>query len=124
MRRTRTLLLAFAVAGALIGFSVASQGASGYGVNYCVGWIQSGAACEGPTHTLVANIAWDGDGSNAYVCSTAQTTSGTWLGGWSCGYGSSETCYAGNQLLHGWIGNGSPYWLYMYGTEYYGQGCP
>ena len=36
----------------------------------------------------------------------------------------AETCYGGNQLLHGWILNDSPYWLYMNGTEYYSQGCP
>ena len=124
LRSTRALLLAFAIAGALVGFLVASQGASGYGVNYCVGWIQSGASCEGPNHTLVANVAWDGGGTGQWVCEIAQNGSGQYIGGWGCGSGSAETCYPGNQLLHGWIANGSPYWLYEYGTEYVSQGCP
>ena len=124
LRGARALLLLFAIAGALLGFLVASQGASGYGVNYCTNWIPSGTACEGPNHTLDANIAWDGTGSSAWVCDTATNGSGGNVGGWECGYGMSETCYGGNQLLHGWILNDSSYWLYMYGTEYYAQGCP
>ena len=124
LRSARALLVAVALAGALVGVLFASQGASAYGVNYCTGWIASGGSCEGPNHTLVANIAWDDTGSNAYVCDTATNASGGNVGGWNCGYGTSETCYAGNQLLHGWISNASPYWLYMNGTEYYSQGCP
>ena len=46
------------------------------------------------------------------------------VGGLGCGYGYTETCYSGNTLLHGWIANGSSYWLYMNGTEFYAQGCP
>ena len=124
VRSTRALLLTFAIAGALLGFLLASQGAAGYGVNYCTGWSSSGSRCEGPNHTLTANFAYDDTGSNAYVCETATNASGNSVGGWGCGYGYAESCYAGNQLLHGWIANGSPYWLYMNGTEFYGQGCP
>jgi hypothetical protein len=124
LRSGRVLLLAFAIAGALAGFSLASQGASAYGVNYCANWYASGAGCQGPNHSLVANIAWDDTGSNAWVCDTATNLSGGNVGGWECGYGMSETCYSGNQQLHGWILNDSTYWLYMNGTEYYSQGCP
>jgi len=124
LRSTRALLLAFAVAGSLLGIMLASQGASAYGVNYCTGWIATGNSCEGPNHSLDANIAWDGTGSGSFVCDTATNSSGGNVGGWACGYGMSETCYSGNQLLHGWILNDSGYWLYMYGTEYYSQGCP
>jgi len=123
-RSTRALLLAFAVSGALLGLLVVSHSAAGYGVNFCMGWIPSGGRCEGPNHTLTANFAYDGTGSNAYVCEMATNSSGDTVGGWGCGYGYAESCYAGNQLLHGWIANASPYWLYMYGTEYYSQGCP
>ena len=124
VRSAKARLVAVASAGAMLGFLFASQGASGYGVNYCAGWLPSGGTCQGPSHTLTANIAYDGTGSNAYVCETATTASGRSIGGWGCGYGYAETCYAGNQLLRGWIANGSPYWLYMNGTEYYAQGCP
>ena len=124
LRRTRTLLLAVAAAGALLGLMFASQGASAYGTNYCVGWLQSGGSCEGPLHSLTGNIAYDDTGSNAYVCAAASNSSGNFVGGWGCGFGTTENCYPGNQLLHGWIGNDSPYWLYMNGTEFYSQGCP
>ena len=124
LRSTRVLLLAFAAAGALLGSLLASQGASGAGVNYCAGWLASGSSCEGPNHTLTANIAYDGTGSGSYVCETATNSSGHMVGGWGCGYGYAESCYAGNELLHGWIANGSRYWLFMNGTEYYSQGCP
>ena len=124
LRGTRALLLAFAVAGALLGIMLASAGASGYGVNYCAQWMASGTTCQGPNHTLTANIAYDDTGSNAFVCEMATNSSGNTVGGWGCGYGYAETCFAGNQLLHGWIGNDSPYWLYMNGTEFYSQGCP
>jgi hypothetical protein len=117
-------MLSFAIIGALLGIFVASQGASAYGVNYCTNWITSGSDCEGPSHSLTANIAWDGTGGGDWVCDTATTNSGGDVGGWQCGYGESESCYSGNTLLHGWIYNGSPYYLYMYGTEYYSQGCP
>jgi hypothetical protein len=123
-RSTRALLLTFALVGALLGVLLASQGAAGYGVNYCAGWSSSGSRCEGPSHTLTANFAYDDTGSNAYVCETATNSSGNSVGGWGCGYGYAESCYAGNQLLHGWVANGSPYWLYINGTEYYSQGCP
>jgi len=118
------MLLALASAGALVGFMFASQGASGYGVNYCANWYSSGGECEGPNHSLTANIAWDDTGGGDWVCDTATNDSGGNVGGWACGYGESETCYGGNQLLHGWIYNGSQYLLYMNGTEYYSQGCP
>jgi len=124
LRGARALVAAFAIGGALLGFSLVGEGASAYGVNYCANWYASGTGCEGPNHTLVANIAWDGTGSNAWVCDTATNSSGDNVGGWQCGYGMSETCYGGNQLLHGWILNASQYWLYMNGTEYYSQGCP
>jgi len=120
----RALLLAIAVAGAMLGFLLASPGAAGYGVNYCENWYASGSMCEGPNHTLTANVAYDDTGSHAYVCETATTASGASVGGWGCGYGYAQTCYAGSQMLHGWIANASPYWLYMNGTEYYAQGCP
>ena len=124
LRGPRAFLLALALAGALSGAMLVSAGASGYGVNYCAAWIASGTSCEGPNHTLVANIVYDDTGSNAYVCEMATNSSGNSVGGWGCGFGISESCYAGNQLLHGWIGNASPYWLYMNGTEFYSQGCP
>ena len=124
VRRTRALLLTFAVAGALLGFLLVSQGAGAYSQNYCANWISSGSRCEGPYHTLTANIAYDDTGSNAYVCETATNSGGGSVGGWGCGYGYAESCYAGNQLLHGWIADASPYWLYMNGTEFYAQGCP
>jgi len=124
LRSTRTLLLAFAITGSLLGVMLASQGASAYGVNYCTNWYAAGTGCEGPNHSLDANIAWDGTGSNAFVCDTATNSSGNNVGGWQCGYGESETCHGGNQLLYGWILNDASYWLYMYGTEYYSQGCP
>jgi hypothetical protein len=124
LRGARALLLAVAIAGSLLGFLLASQGAGAYGVNYCANWYASGTGCEGPNHSLDANIAWDDTGSNAWVCDTATNSSGGNVGGWECGYGMSETCYGGNQLLHGWILNDSTYWLYMNGTEYYSQGCP
>ena len=123
-RRASAALLAFAIAGALLGFLLTSGSAAGYGVNYCAGWLGSGKSCEGPNHTLTANIAYDATGSNAYVCETATNSAGNSVGGWGCGYGYAESCYAGNQLLHGWIANASPYWLYMNGSEFYAQGCP
>src|SRR5580704_6123326 len=92
LRSTKALLLSFAIAGALLGFLPASQGAAGYGVNYCVGWSPSGSICEGPNHTLTANFAYDDTGSNAYVCETATNSSGNTIGGWGCGYGYAETC--------------------------------
>ena len=117
-------MLAFAIGGALLGVLVVGQGASATSVNYCANWIATGKTCEGPSHSLDANIAWDDTGSNAWVCDTATNGSGGNVGGWACGYGLAETCYGGSQLLHGWIANDSGYWLYMNGTEYYGQGCP
>ena len=124
-RGARALLLTIAVVGALVGFLFASrQHAAAYGTNYCVGWEAKGGTCVGPQHTLVANIVWDDTGSNAWVCETALNSSGGQVGGWGCGYGSSESCYPGNQLLKGEIDNASGYWLYMNGTEYYAQGCP
>jgi hypothetical protein len=117
-------LVVFAVTGALLGFLLTSGPAAGYGVSYCANWYASGKSCEGPNHTLTANIAYDDTGSNAFVCETATNSSGNSVGGWGCGYGYAESCYAGNQLLHGWIANASHYWLYMNGSEYYSQGCP
>ena len=124
MRGSRALLTALAVAGAIFGVLLVTAGASGYGVNYCASWMPSGSTCEGPNHTLTANIAYDDTGSNAYVCDTATDSNGNNVGGWGCGFGMTETCYNGSKLLHGWIGNDSPYWLYMNGTEFYSQGCP
>jgi len=118
------VLIAAALAGAMVGVLFASQHASAYGVNYCVGWQPSGGSCVGPEHTLTADIAYDDTGSNAYVCDAATNSSGNVVGGWGCGFGISESCYGGNQLMHGWIGNDSPYWLYMNGSEFYSQGCP
>ena len=123
-RRASAALVAFATAGALLGFLLASGPAAGYGVNYCANWFASGKSCQGPNHTLTANIAYDDTGSNAYVCETATNSSGNSVGGWGCGYGYAESCYPGNQLLHGWISNSSGAWLYMLGVEYYSQGCP
>ena len=124
LRAVRVALLAFGVAGSLLGFMLVSQGAAAYGVNYCQGWFASGDSCEGPNHSLTANFAYDDTGSNAYVCETATTGWGSSVGGWGCGYGYAESCYSGGQLLHGWVANASPYWLYMTGSEYYAQGCP
>jgi hypothetical protein len=124
LRGTRVLLLTLAVAGALLGLMLVSRDANAWGVNYCVNWISSGSRCEGPYHSLTANIAYDGTGSGSYVCEAATDAAGNSVGGWACGYGYAESCFAGNQLLHGWLANASPYWLFMYGTEYYSQGCP
>ena len=118
------MLLAAAIAGALLGFLLASQHASAYGTNYCVGWQPSGGSCVGPTHTLTANIVYDDTGSGSWVCEIALDQNGNGYGGWACGYGQTETCYPGNRLLRGMIYNASPYWLYMNGTEFYAQGCP
>ena len=124
LRSSRALVTAFTVAGALLGFMLVSQGASGYGVNYCQGWMASGTTCQGPAHTLAANIVYDDTGSGGWVCDMATTSTGKADGGWGCGYGTAESCYPGNQLLHGWIANSSGTWLYMLGVEYYSQGCP
>ena len=124
LRGVRAVLITAALAGALTGILLASQHASAYGVNYCVGWEPSTGSCVGPQHTITANIAYDDTGSNAYVCAIAQYPSGSYYGGWGCGNGESETCYPGNQLLKGMIYNASIYWLYMNGTEFYSQGCP
>jgi hypothetical protein len=123
-RGVRTVLIAAALAGALTGILLASQHASAYGVNYCTGWEPSGGSCVGPEHTITANIVYDDTGSNAFVCEIAQYPGGGYYGGWGCGYGVSESCYPGNQLLKGEIYNDSIYWLYMNGTEFYSQGCP
>jgi hypothetical protein len=123
-RTTRIRLLTLGVAGALLGFLLVSQFASGYGVNYCANWIWPGATCEGPNHTLTANIAYDDTGSFGFVCESATDSSGRFVSGWGCGFGYAETCYPGNQLLRGWIANAAPYWLYMNGSDNYGQGCP
>jgi hypothetical protein len=124
LRDGRVLLLAFAVAGALVGFMPASGDAHAFGVAYCANWIPSGSSCEGPQHTLTGNLVIDGTGSNSYVCDSATDSSGNSVGGWSCGFGYAESCYAGNEMLHPWLGNASPYWLYEYGVEYFAQGCP
>jgi|SRR5579863_5385390 len=120
----RALLVAMAVAGALVGILFASQHASAYGTTYCTGWEPSGGSCVGPSHTLTANIVYDDTGSDAFVCGIAQYPGGGYYGGWGCGYGEAEACYAGNTLLKGEIYNDSAYWLYMNGTEFYAQGCP
>lgn len=124
LRSVRVVLIAAALAGALVGVLFASQHASAYGVNYCVGWEPSGGSCVGPEHTLTANIVYDDTGSDAWVCEIAQYPGGGYFGGWGCGYGESESCYAGTQLFKGEIYNDSIYWLYMNGTEFYSQGCP
>jgi hypothetical protein len=124
LRSTRTLLVGVALAGALIGILLTSAHASATDVNYCANWIATGNGCEGPSHNLTANIAWDDTGSGSYVCSTVTNSSGNDIGGWGCGWGSAESCYGGGQALHGWILNDSGYWLYMNGTEYYSVGCP
>jgi hypothetical protein len=124
LRGTRARLIAVAAAGALLGVLVVSALAAGYGVNYCAQWSQSGTTCTGPTHTLTANIVWDGSGSGGWVCERSINGSGNPVGGWSCGYGEAETCYAGNQLLRGQVYNATGYYDYVYGTEYYSQGCP
>ena len=113
-----------AVAGALVGILFASQHAAAYGTTYCTGWEPSGGSCVGPQHTLTANIVYDDTGSDAFVCGIAQYPGGGYYGGWGCGYGEAEACYAGNTLLKGEIYNDSGYWLYMNGTEFYAQGCP
>ena len=124
LRSTRTLLVGIALAGALIGILLVGTRASATSVNYCANWIATGNACEGPSHDLTANIAWDDTGSGSYVCDTATTSSGTDIDGWGCGWGEAETCYGGGRALNGWILNDSGYWLYMNGTEYYSVGCP
>jgi hypothetical protein len=124
LKSGRAFVLAVAVAGALLGFLFASQHASAYGVNYCAGWLTTGTQCTGPQHTLVANIVYDDTGSGSWVCEIAVDGGGNYYGGWGCGYGQAETCYAGNRLLRGAIYNGSGYYLYMNGTEFYSQGCP
>ena len=124
LRSTRTLLLAFAVAGALLGFLFSTQGASATSTNYCVGWMATGGECLGPAHNLTANLVYDDTGSGGWVCEIAIDGNGNGVGGWGCGYGGAETCYGGGRSLRGQIYNGSGYWLYMNGTEYYNQGCP
>jgi hypothetical protein len=124
VRSTRALFIAVALAGALLGVLVVSQQSSAYGVNYCTGWSQSGTTCTGPTHTITANIAWDGTGSGGWVCEQAINGGGSSVGGWSCGAGEAEGCFPGNQLLRGQIYNATGYFDYVYGTEYYSQGCP
>ncbi len=125
IRRTGALLLTIAVVGALAGVFIATHAhAAAYATNYCVGWEPNGGTCVGPSHTLTANIVYDDTGSHGWVCEIALNSSGGGVGGWTCGYGSAESCYPGNQLLRGEIDNGSGYWLYMNGTEYYAQGCP
>jgi len=71
---------------------------------------------------LGQNVATGGSLINQTI--TGTDAAGNSVGGWACGYGYAESCFAGNQLLHGWLANASPYWLFMYGTEYYSQGCP
>ena len=71
LRSARALLLAAAVAGALLGILFASQHASAYGTNYCVGWEPSTGSCVGPEHTLTANIVYDDTGSGSFVCDIA-----------------------------------------------------
>jgi hypothetical protein len=124
LRSTRALLVGAALAGALIGILLVSAHASASNVNYCANWIATGSECEGPSHNLTADIAWDDTGSGGYVCDTATTASGNDVAGWGCGWGEAETCYNGSQPLHGWILNDSGDWLYMNGTEYYSVGCP
>jgi len=124
LRSARALVLAAAAAGALIGILLVSQHAAAYGTNYCVGWEPSTGSCVGPEHTLTANIVYDDTGSGAWVCNIAQYPGGGYYGGWACGGGEAESCYAGNTLLKGEIYNASGYWLYMNGTEFYAQGCP
>ena len=123
-RSVRVLLLAAALAGALAGVLLVSQHASAYGTVYCQGWEPSGGSCVGPQHTLTANMVFDDTGSNALVCGIAQYPGGGYYGGWGCGNGEAESCYAGNQMLKAELYNDSIYWLYMNGTEYYAQGCP
>ena len=91
----------------MIGFLLVSQGAGAYSQNYCANWNSNGGTCEGPYHTLTANIVYDDTGSNGWVCEIASTRPGGSVGGWGCGYGIAESCYPGNQLLHGEIDNGS-----------------
>jgi hypothetical protein len=125
LRSARTLLLAVAVAGALLGFLFASQHASATWSNYCVGWQPSGGACAGPTRYLTADLVYDDTGSRQWVCEIALDRNGGGVPpGWACGAGSTEECYPGWQALRGMIYNASPYWLYMNGTEVYNQGCP
>jgi hypothetical protein len=123
-RSARALLLAAAIAGALLGIVFASQRASAYAQNYCIGWEPTGGSCVGPEHTITANIVYDDTGSDGWVCDVALYPNGSQYGGWGCGGGASESCYAGNTLLKPEIYNDSGYWLYMNGTEYYSQGCP
>ena len=125
LRSARTLLLAVALAGALVGFLFATQHASATWTNYCVGWQPSGGECEGPAHYLTADMVYDDTGSGSWVCEVAVNGYGNGVSpGWACGGGQTEECYPGWQSLRGLIYNASPYWLYMNGTEVYNQGCP
>jgi hypothetical protein len=124
LHHARALLIAFAVAGALLGLAYASQHASAYGTTYCTAWEPSGGSCLGPEHTLTGNSVYDDTGSNSWVCGIAQYPGGGYYGGWTCGSGSATGCYGGSQLLKAELYNDSSTWLYMHGTEYYGQACP
>ena len=124
LRRARALLLACAVAGALLGVLLVGQHAAASSTNYCIGWEAPYGVCVGPTHNLTANIVYDDTGSGAWVCEIVLDGWGNGYGYWSCGSGQTETCYGGWTPLRGMIFNGSPYWLYMNGTEFYNTGCP
>jgi hypothetical protein len=125
LRGARTLLLAVALVGALLGVLIASQHASASATNYCSGWEPPyGGSCVGPSHNLTANIVYDDTGSGSWVCEVVLDGNGWGYGYWSCGSGETETCYGGGRALRGLIENASPYWLYMNGTEFYNTGCP
>ena len=117
-------MLAFAVAGALLGLLVVGQHAAAYGTNYCNGWLPAGGSCLGPQHSLTANIAYDNTGNGAWICENAQYPGGGLAGSWVCAGGEAEGCFSGNTLLKGEVYNDSGGWLALVGTEYYGQGCP
>ena len=125
LRGTRASLLALAVAGALLGVMLVSRARQPTASTTARAGSPAATAARARTTRSTANIAYDGTGSNAYVCDRPRPTppaTASAAGAAATAY--AESCYAGNQLLHGWLGNDSPYWLYMYGTEYYSQGCP
>lgn len=83
---------------------------------------QSGNACYGPRHSLTSNRVFNNGTNNVvgaaalYDCLAGLCQYASWV------YGGGYTChpYSGNNVLYPWEKNGSPYWQYVYGIQYYG----
>ena len=104
---------------------LASQHASAYGVNYCVGWEPSTGSCVGPEHTPHGEHRLRrhrqqclGLRDRPVRRAAAITVAGP------AATASPRPATPATQLLKGEIYNASSYWLYMNGTEFYSQGCP